>query len=121
MNSFFNSTIFGIILLFVGAAVIASLIPTTIKTPDSAVVYMDTGTRTFYIEQCLTDAIRREALSRITQTTYFEAQQYEMTLDEQCPIELSQRGRSLFGVFLERLHVLPPLESRWDEDGTWKY
>ncbi|MBC7447268.1 MAG: hypothetical protein H7330_04355 [Hymenobacteraceae bacterium] len=31
-----------------------------------------------------------------------------------------EEGRSVTGSFLERLNILPKLESKWNGDGTWR-
>lgn len=32
-----------------------------------------------------------------------------------------EEGRSLSGLLLEKLGVLPPFKSRWNNDGSWNY
>ena len=35
--------------------------------------------------------------------------------------DFTQEGRSLSGKFLESIGILPPLQSRWNKDGSWNW
>jgi hypothetical protein len=43
--------------------------------------------------------------------------------DQKCGGEsgFTQDGRSYTGNLLERMGLLPPLPSRWNEDGSWNW
>lgn len=111
----------GFLLIVIGIAGITYLIPTTLPTPDNAVVYVDDGELVFYPEPCApldTFDYRRGSLRK---GTYLEALQNDFTLAAECDRDISQKGRNVFLTFVSSLGFLDPLPSRWDEDGHWEY
>jgi len=85
--------------------------------PDNAQVYVDDSTKIYIAPTCIKTAT---GFRRITAG---EARALGYKSDSRCRNEgaFIQDGRSLTGMFLQKIGVLKPLPSRWNEDGSWNY
>jgi hypothetical protein len=93
------------------------IVPTR-DMPDNAVVLLDDQTRTYASPKCAEQEKRTYRLS-----TAAEARTLNYAPDKKCQDAggFTQDKRSLSGNFMARLGMLPPLPSRWNEDGTWNW
>lgn len=90
-------------------------------TPEHALVYVDHNERIYipptYLEDNLIDPYQYELL------TIGEARDigYKPHADAQAQSYFMQWDRGLFGLLLQKIGVIKPLPSRWNEDGTWNW
>jgi hypothetical protein len=89
----------------------------TIDAPPSALVHVDTASRTYLAPPC------RQISSALGVTSLDNARKLGFSPDARC-LELGgfvQRERSLSGQLLEKFGLLPPLPSRWNANGSWNW
>jgi hypothetical protein len=93
------------------------IVPTR-DMPDNAVVLLDDQTRTYFSPACA-----KQEKREYRPATAAEARKLNYAPDKKCQdaAGFSQDNRSLSGNFMARLGMLPPLPSRWNEDGTWNW
>ena len=87
--------------------------------PGHALVIVDAVSKTYYAPICL-ESIDRRSQSVVSCE---KAKDLGFSPDPECR-EIGafvQEGRSLSGSLLEKLGLLDPIESRWNDDGTWRY
>jgi hypothetical protein len=86
--------------------------------PDHAIVLLDDRHHTYLSPGC---AGKRKTAYRVARAA--EARRLNYQPEEKCRQAggFSQEGRSITGNFLMRLGLLPPLPSRWNDDGTWNW
>ena len=94
---------------------------TTSGTPAHALVYVDHAEKLYipptYLQDNLIDPYPYDLI------TIGEAREigYNPHPDAREQGYFMQEGRSLIGLLLEKIGVLNPLPSRWNEDGTWNW
>jgi hypothetical protein len=108
---------FMVIMLFFTFLAGFFIVPTR-PMPDNALVLLDDQNHTYLSPPCAKPGQRgyREARAAEALKLHYEP-------DKTCRERggFSQDTRSLTGNFLARLGLLPPLPSRWNEDGTWNW
>lgn len=94
-------------------------IETLSVVPDNAVLYVDAEHRTYLSPPCVPPA-RRAALTTIRNR---DVSQRRLAPDRECANAggFVQPDRSVSGLLLERVGVLPHLASRWNPDGSWNW
>jgi hypothetical protein len=100
------------ILLIIGLGIGSS------KTmPDNAKVYANNVTKTYLAPPCVTTT------SGLQPMTAGKARSLGYEPDRKCRDEgaFAQDDRSLTGTFLQTVGFLKPIQSRWNEDGSWNY
>jgi hypothetical protein len=105
-------------LLFVGVLAVAGFgIASTRPMPDHAQVLLDDSKKTYSSPPCVADA------RGLRWTTAGEAHRLKYRPDNDCCNAggFVSDGRSLTGLLLQKLGVLPPLRSRWNADGSWNW
>lgn len=130
----------GLVLLFL----LGFGIESTRSMPDNARVFIDTERDTYLAPPCVRVTPEQEQLieSRLTgahtfqdslgifvETTSllpavrFELRELDVRPDPDCRDSgaFFQEGRSLSGLLLQRVGLLEPVESRWRDDGSWKW
>lgn len=87
--------------------------------PDNAVVFANFDSKVFSAPPCVTS----DEEARLVEMTLNEAHGAGLLIDEECFNSgvLFQRGRVLLGFFMEKIGLLEPASSRWNEDGTWNW
>lgn len=140
----------GIAAVLVALVFIGFGIGTSRSMPDSAVLYVNEETKTYLSPPCF-DAVKQEAeaitekmagasieehknnpkqlvdmfnfLGSSRLTTKAEIRRMPYKPDTECRDAggFMQDGRSLSGLLLEYVGLLPPLPSRWNPDGTWNW
>jgi hypothetical protein len=115
------TTFVGFVVILAGIAGITSLLPTTLPTPETAVVYFNDTEQVFYPEPCVTVKTYELNRNKLRISTYLEVLQNDYTQGLECRLTITQKGRSVFLNFVSSLGFLDPLPSRWDETGHWKY
>lgn len=85
--------------------------------PPNAIVLVDPITEFFYPQPCA------PADGEGIWMTLSKAHEMGYELDSACRAEglLFQEDRSLSGSLLESIGILPPIESRWNADGSWRW
>ena len=80
--------------------------------------YLDDQNKTYFSPVCA-----KQEKKPLRQATAAEARQLKYEPDKKCQdgSGFSQDDRSLAGGLLVRLGMLPPLPSRWNNDGTWNW
>jgi hypothetical protein len=88
--------------------------------PDHAVVLLDDQNRTYLSPVC-TGKDQDQKQYRPARAA--EARRLKYEPDQKCggASGFTQDGRSYTGNFLERMGLLPPWPSRWNEDGSWNW
>ncbi|MGB0835407.1 MAG: hypothetical protein ACPGR2_12875 [Psychrobium sp.] len=92
---------------------------TTISAPDYALVYIDERTETYLSPAC----IPSEQLKLLPEMTKGDIKDLTLAPNEACVDSggFVQDGRSISGKILETLKIIPPLKSRWNDNGTWNW
>jgi hypothetical protein len=113
-------------LLFIGFG-----LETTLTTPDHSYVLVDKSSNEYYSPPCIMssgydDANRIYEFAEINSLEVVEkihANDKNYKPNPECRDNQGfiQEGRSMSGSFLEKLGILPELESRWNDDGSWKW
>ena len=93
----------------------------TAPIPDAAWVYVDIRQGAYYAPTYLRDSGRDNA--GLLLTTVGEAKKMKYSPDPRAKNMgyFQQPGRSMSGRILQSLGLLPPLQSRWNRDGTWNW
>jgi len=93
------------------------IVPTR-TMPDNAIVLLDDQTHTYLSPNCA-----NQEKKEYRQATAAEARKLNYEPDKKCRDVkgFSQDNRSLTANLLVRLSLLPPVPSRWNPDGTWKW
>jgi len=112
-------------------------IGSSVSAPPNAVMYLDEQSLRYYSPPCL--AALGLNPNRMLRTTDAEMSRRwvaggglrgQLRAAPECADSPNghdeaggfvQHGRSLGGMFLQKLGLIPPLESRWRPDGTWKW
>lgn len=101
--------------LFIGGFVIGSVGP----IPSNAIVYIDEKSNTYYSPLSLDqNKVTELNLKRATLKTTHGSEPNE---DDKQNGYFQQEGRSLSGMLLEKIGVLPKLRDRVDSNGDWLY
>ena len=89
--------------------------------PDNAIVYVDTNTNVFYSPLSLTQ--EKVTALDLKENTLRNAKTLGYIMDEGDKQNgyFYQNGRSLTGIILEKLGILPKLKGRVDSNGNWLY
>lgn len=116
MRSFLN-VIVGLLGIVLFIAMLGFGISTTKTMPDHAWILVDDAKRVYLSQPCASDGDRFRLL------TVREAYELKYKPDDDCRNSSGfvSEGRSLTGMFLEKLGLLRPLPERWNEDGTWNW
>jgi hypothetical protein len=90
----------------------------TLAMPDNAIVLLDDQNHNYLSPVCA-----KQEKKEYRQATAAEARKLNYAPDKNCQDKggFSQDNRSITGIFLARLGMLPPLPSRWNPDGTWNW
>ncbi len=122
--------------ILAGLFLISLGIETVIDTPPHAVMYVHRKTGHYVSPPCLKELELERGDYRMTTRAELHKIWEEDTAagrvadkarrvfpDKRCSQMSghSQEGRSLGGLILERVGLLWPLHSRWDEDGNWRW
>ncbi len=93
------------------------IVPTR-SMPDNAVVLLDDRHKTYFSPKCAP-----KEKTDLHPATAAEARGLKYEPDKACQgaAGFRQDARSLSGHLLERLGMLPPLPSRWNQDGSWNW
>ena len=128
----------------IALAAFGSIIETTTLMPEFAVVYMDPVSSTFFGPTCLptTSGQQRElagrlaaaqtrdeagaailSVTKLTPGPAGSARQMGLKPDRACQKQgaFIATGRSLSGMYLEKLGFLPESRPRWNIDGSWNW
>lgn len=91
----------------------------TITTPEHAIVYVDESTGTYLSPPCL----EKQKALLMPQMTFGDMRYLTLEINKSCVNQggFSQSGRSLSGKILESLGIISTLESRWRNDGSWRW
>jgi hypothetical protein len=107
---------------------IGNSIKTSHEMPDHARVLMDDDRHTFLCPPYREQYLEEYPSAHLRTATAHEALTANYLADEGCRDTtekegggFSQEGRTLSGIVLEYLGAVPPLRSRWNEDGTWNW
>jgi hypothetical protein len=89
--------------------------------PDNAIVYVDTNTKEFYSPLSLSQ--EKVTNLGLKKSTFGQAETlgYQINEDDKQNEYFQQEGRSLTGIFLEKIGILPHLRDRVDSEGNWLY
>ncbi len=100
------------VLLIIGLAIKSSK-----GMPDYAEVYVNNAAKTYLAPPCTTATLGLRAM------TAGEARRSGYRPDSKCRDEGSfiQDDRSLTGMLFQKIGILKPIPSRWNEDGSWNY
>jgi hypothetical protein len=100
----------------------------TITTmPPYAQIIVDIETKTYYappyIENLLAKNPNSIDISKLIVTTPEKTGNLQYEPDPECREQgyFEQNGRNLDLQFLEYIGILKPLQSRWNEDGSWNW
>ncbi len=109
-----NAAIVAGAILFLGLG-----IGTGVGAPDHAIVFIDPKNKVYLAPPCL----EREKAETFSRMTIRAARKLNLTPDPTCrdASGFTQDGRSLTGIFLEKLGILGPLPTRWNADGSWNW
>lgn len=120
--NFLKNTLIGTSLLLILIVVILGNMGTTYGPPNNAIVYVDDARRIYYAEPCATDDVFFESKFTLRQTIY-EKLDLNYSPASKCRHAgwLTQNGRSQLGLLFEKIGLIGPMESRWNEDGSWRY
>lgn len=106
-----------LVILFIGGFFIG----TTGIFPDYATVYVDEKANEFYSPLSLS----QEKVTELNlKTSTFQVAMdlgYKMNEEDKQNEYFQQEGRSLSGMFLENIGILPKLRDRVDGNGNWRY
>jgi len=93
------------------------IVPTR-DMPDNAVVLLDDQSGTYFSPACAGQEKRT-----YRPATAEEARKLHYAPDKKCGDAkgFKQDTRSLSGNLMARMGMLPPLPSRWNEDGSWNW
>jgi hypothetical protein len=93
-------------------------IGSSIVAPDHAIVLIDTSNMTYIAPPCATEKTRS-----LPRRPLGDARRQKFNPDPACrdASGFVQEERSLSGHFLERVGLLPKLNSRWNADGSWNW
>ena len=111
------------LVLKVAAAVIGILliiglgIKSSKGMPDYAEVYVNDAAKTYLAPPCITATVGLRV------ATAGEARRLGYRPDSKCRNEGSfiQDDRSLTGMLFQKIGILKPITSRWNDDGSWNY
>lgn len=100
------------LLLMIGFSIGSSTV-----MPENAQVYVDDSAKTYIAPPCM------EGNKGYRLVTAGVARKMGYKPDSKSRNEgaFSQDGRSLTGMLFEKVGVLKPIPSRWNEDGSWNY
>lgn len=89
--------------------------------PDHALVYVTTETNFFYPAIPEYAEFMKQNEYDYKAITLKEARKYDKIIDRDAKERgyFFQEGRSVSGLLLEYIGLLPKQKSRWDEDGNW--
>ena len=113
--------LFGLMLILIIIFVGGFFIGTVGFVSDNATVYVDEKTNTFYSPLSLTQEKVTELNLKSTTFRVAKGLGFEMDEDDKQNGYFQQEGRSLTGIFLEKIGILPKLMPRCNEDGSWNY
>lgn len=129
MKTVFTYIAAGIIFIVGVCFGISSIIP----VPTHAFAYMNALTKEIYAPTCL-DQQTKTTLQRPCKHCTMEREYFVLgpigimrsmggKFNDECNNSgaFSQDGRTLLGIILEYIGILPPLKSRWNPDGTWNW
>ncbi|MEZ5428333.1 MAG: hypothetical protein R2747_18840 [Pyrinomonadaceae bacterium] len=102
-----------LILLFLGGFGIG----TSKLPPDNAVILFNDEAKTYSIPPCVEKGLPYREGTR----KELNDKDYRKVGCKNDDFSMLQEGRSLSGKLLERIGFLPPLPSRWNEDGSWNW
>lgn len=99
------------------------------KAPDYAIVYVDPEKKIYYAPPYIDNLSPAARLAEnidiktLTRSTLKEVRNSQYTLNEVSKEKgyFSQEYRTLVAFSLEKLGLLKPLPSRWNNDGSWNY
>lgn len=106
------------IAVIIGVLLIIGLVIKSSKAmPDYAHVYVNDVERTYLVPPCIRITVGLRAI------TAGEARKLGYRPDRKCRDEgaFIQDDRSLTGMFFQKIGILKPIPSRWNEDGSWNY
>ena len=103
--------------LFIGGFVIGSVG----SVPKNATVYVDEKTNEFYSPLSLSQGKVTELSLKSSTLVNAELYGYKMNEGDKQNGYFQQEGRSLSGMLLEKIGVLPKLRDRVDSNGDWLY
>jgi hypothetical protein len=119
-------TIISLVLLFLIIA-LAFSIGTTRYMPPNAQVYGIAGSKEYYAPKLCEDLLEKDEV-RLAATRQDISTAYKLRKDGYVPNKrcedrgaFREDGRSIAGLILQMAHVLKPLPSRWNEDGSWNW
>ncbi|MHB9144664.1 MAG: hypothetical protein ACYC5Y_04935 [Symbiobacteriia bacterium] len=100
------------------ATLFAAGISTLVGAPDYAAAWVNDSTQEYFAPPCLasTAGLRKTSMGDARAIGYHPNRDCVNTVGG-----YNQDGRSLLGLFMEKIGVLPPLESRWDRSGEWQW
>lgn len=100
-------------MFFLGLGIGAS-----VAAPDHAIVIIDRGGKYYFAPPCVS-----ERMQQSPRITIGQARKLGLHPDSSCRDAggFLQEARSLSGQLLEKIGILPPLRSRWNEDGSWNW
>lgn len=115
---------------FRGILIAAILIPTFFfylglgletgkSAPKHSLVFVDTANAIYIAPPCVSP----EKAGSYEQVTIQVARERKLEPDDNCRNAggFVQEGRSVSGRLIERLGLIKPLKSRWNEDGSWNW
>lgn len=101
-----------VILLMIGFGIKSSK-----GMPENAQLYVDDSTKTYIAPPCI------ETPTDFSLATAGASRRMGYRSDSKCRDEgvFMQDDRSLTGMLLQKIGVLTPIPSRWNEDRSWNY
>ena len=106
-----------LLVLFIGGFTIG----TVGSVPKNATVYVDEKTNEFYSPLSLSQIKVTELKLKSSSLKNAELYGYKMNEDDKQNGYFQQESRSLSGMLLEKIGVLPKLRDRIDSNGDWLY
>ncbi|MFZ5595882.1 MAG: hypothetical protein ACOY31_02570 [Bacillota bacterium] len=115
--------------LFLFVVLFGSNFTVTIHAPDYATVYVDTDKKIYYAPPYIDNLKPADMpeppidIKKLEKSTYRDAKKLKYTPD-QASLEkgcFEQKYRTLTALLLEKLHLVKPLPTRWNKDGSWNW
>ena len=103
--------------LLVSSLIFGFAVQTSRDMPPNAILYVSDYRKIYFAPPCL------KSCANYRLTTAKEVRELGYSPDKDCRdrVGLQQPNRSFTGHFFQRIGLLKPLPSRWNENGTWNY
>jgi hypothetical protein len=108
-----------IVVLLVSSLILGFAVQTKSDMPPNAILYVADYKKTYFAPPCLESCVSFS----YRLTTAEEVRELGYSPDKDCRdrVGFHQSDRSFTGYLFQRIGLLKPLPSRWNENGTWNY